>query len=286
MATRNLTAEFNKYRQASSKKRMNIPSASTSLMGDQGYEAPEISNNPLWVDDIEKLRALLDEIEKKIGALELVYKDRLAAVFDDKIREYDTQISNLTGNMTRSFRKCEVTLSKIKDQRYKNDTEARIFGNIQKGLAGRLQDLSMSFRKNQKRFFAKLRSMDASVDDPDMIETGFNQSQKGAMDMMKKEVQSREQEIAQIAKGAQELAQIFKDLNQLVIEQGTIVDRIDYNMDQAVTKVKEGLVEVHKAEEHKKASRPGWIIFYLVLIIVIMIIINIVKYAAKKKTGS
>lgn len=95
--------------------------------------------------------------------------------------------------------------------------------------------------------------------------------------MMKKEAQSREQEIQQIgtckltqswiAKSAQELAQIFKDLNQLVIEQGTIVDRIDYNMDQAVTKVKEGLQQVVKAEEHKKSNRPGFIIFVLILVI-------------------
>lgn len=70
-----------------------------------------------------------------------------------------------------------------------------------------------------------------------------------------------------IAKSAQELAQIFKDLNQLVIEQGTIVDRIDYNMDQAVTKVKEGLQQVVKAEEHKKSNRPGFIIFILIIII-------------------
>ena len=70
-----------------------------------------------------------------------------------------------------------------------------------------------------------------------------------------------------IAKSAQELAQIFKDLNQLVIEQGTIVDRIDYNMDQAVVKVKEGLQQVVKAEEYKKSNRPGFIIFVLIVII-------------------
>ena len=30
---------------------------------------------------------------------------------------------------------------------YTNETEARIFKNVQKGLASRLQDLSMSYRK-------------------------------------------------------------------------------------------------------------------------------------------
>ena len=42
---------------------------------------------------------------------------------------------------------------------YTNETEARIFKNVQKGLASRLQDLSMSYRKKQKQFFQKLRSV-------------------------------------------------------------------------------------------------------------------------------
>ncbi len=78
------------------------------------------------------------------------------------------------------------------------------------------------------------------------------------------------------------MAQIFKDLNQLVIEQGTIVDRIDYNMDQAVTKVKEGLQQVVKAEEYKKSNRPWTIIIVLVLIIAACVAINVWKHQPKK----
>ena len=84
-----------------------------------------------------------------------------------------------------------------------------------------------------------------------------------------------------LAKSAQELAQIFKDLNQLVIEQGTIVDRIDYNMDQAVTRVKEGLQQVVKAEEHKKSSRPYFIIFVLICIIVACIVLKVLQAKAR-----
>lgn len=79
------------------------------------------------------------------------------------------------------------------------------------------------------------------------------------------------------------MAQIFKDLNQLVIEQGTIVDRIDYNMDQAVVKVKEGLQQVVKAEEYKKSSRPYTIIAVLVLIIVICIALKVLQAKANGK---
>lgn len=43
-----------------------------------------------------------------------------------------------------------------------------------------------------------------------------------------------------------DLAQVFKSLNQLVIDQGTILDRIDYNIDSTVANVKKANVQLRK----------------------------------------
>lgn len=48
------------------------------------------------------------------------------------------------------------------------------------------------------------------------------------------------------AKSIEELAQIFKELAVLVIDQGTVLDRIDYNMEMAVERTKQGMVELEK----------------------------------------
>ena len=53
-------------------------------------------------------------------------------------------------------------------------------------------------------------------------------------------VNERDQEIVRIAKSIEELAAIFKELAVLVIDQGTILDRIDYNMESAVENAKQG----------------------------------------------
>ena len=45
--------------------------------------------------------------------------------------------------------------------------------------------------------------------------------------------QERDREVRNILQSINDLAQIMKDLSVLVIDQGTIVDRIDYNMEQA-----------------------------------------------------
>ena len=42
-----------------------------------------------------------------MGALENIYKDRVAAMFDDKVKQCDAQIASYTQNLTRMFHKCQ-----------------------------------------------------------------------------------------------------------------------------------------------------------------------------------
>jgi syntaxin 16 len=47
--------------------------------------------------------------------------------------------------------------------------------------------------------------------------------------------QTREQEIQRIAKSIVDLSTVFKDMASMVIDQGTVIDRIDYNMELVCT---------------------------------------------------
>ena len=59
-------------------------------------------------------------------------------------------------------------------------------------------------------------------------------------------IDQREREVNQIAKSIHQLAEIFRDLQTLVIDQGSILDRIDYNIEQTNLQVKEAVVELDK----------------------------------------
>ena len=50
------------------------------------------------------------------------------------------------------------------------------------------------------------------------------------------------------------LAQIFKDVQMIILEQGTILDRIDYNIEIAVTNVGMAKKELIKADNSMRSS--------------------------------
>jgi syntaxin 16 len=66
----------------------------------------------------------------------------------------------------------------------------------------------------------------------------------------------KDEEITNLVKSINDLAGIFKDLSVLVVEQGTVLDRIDHNIECAkedTTKAAEILEKVYTKEKSKRA---------------------------------
>lgn len=90
-------------------------------------------------------------------------------------------------------------------------------------------------------------------------------------------IMQREREITDIAKGILELADIFKELQTMVIDQGTMLDRIDYNIEQLNVHVKAADREMTVAQGYQKKTIKRKIIMLLLLLVVGMIILVSIK---------
>lgn len=87
----------------------------------------------------------------------------------------------------------------------------------------------------------------------------------------------REREIEDIAQGIIELSDLFRDLQNMVIDQGTMLDRIDYNVERMHTDVQGAEKELNVASGYQKKTTKRKIILLLILIIVGMIILLVLK---------
>ena len=79
-----------------------------------------------------------------------------------------------------------------------------------------------------------------------------------------------------------ELAVIFKELNMLVVEQGTIVDRIDYNCEQSAIKMERAVQHLGRANEYQKRSR----LTLCILLLIVMIVVFFIALMAKMGGGN
>lgn len=91
-----------------------------------------------------------------------------------------------------------------------------------------------------------------------------------------KMVEAREKEVMSIVKSIVDLNQVYKDLSHLVEEQGTVLDRIDYNIECTQTRVYEGYKQLKKAERYQRASRKMYCIFILSIVVLFLIILLII----------
>jgi syntaxin 16 len=74
--------------------------------------------------------------------------------------------------------------------------------------------------------------------DKSFSQTTLQQTSQKLMSSNDAVIQQREREINDLAKGIIELSDIFRDLQTMIIDQGTMLDRIDYNVENMVTEVK------------------------------------------------
>lgn len=81
-------------------------------------------------------------------------------------------------------------------------------------------------------------SMMESEADKSFSQTTLQQTSTKRIHTNDAAIAQREREINEIAQGIIELAEIFKELQNMVIDQGTMLDRIDYNVENMAVNVK------------------------------------------------
>ncbi len=163
-----------------------------------------------------------------------------------------------------------------------NDLLFQIKDNISHNILTELNNFSKKFKLNQELYSQKCKELvseddekslemfDISTNNSDLNENPNNNDIDQNF-LMKEEpdqlLVNRDNELNEIVKGVNNLQELFKDLHVIVIEQGTILDRIDYNIDVGFTNVSKGKKKIVSANEHHKNSCFRNIILFLLICI-------------------
>ncbi|GJJ06106.1 hypothetical protein Clacol_000295 [Clathrus columnatus] len=212
------------------------------------------------VDISEQVEQILTTLHPKISTLDKLHAKHVLPGFTDRSAE-EREIQSITNDITHDFRRCQALIQKIST----SDSSSHTFPpkpgpattlngpaqNVQRALAAKVQELSRlqgHSIKNQDLLLAsgqvRLRgqeSISALEDDvraSQSTTTPIPSSPSQTLISMQTQdtsssiTQHRNQEIAEIATSITQLAELFKDLSTLVIDQGTILDSVEYNIEQ------------------------------------------------------
>lgn len=91
-----------------------------------------------------------------------------------------------------------------------------------------------------------------------------------------KMVEEREEEVNKIVRSITDLNDVFKDLAHMVNEQGTVLDRIDYNVELTQVQVHEGYKQLQKAEQYQRKNRKMHCILILAVTLISMLILLVI----------
>jgi len=149
--------------------------------------------------------------------------------------------------------------------------------NIQRQLATRLQEITQEHRLMQRTYMENLKKLNAGENPTSLIPVEDDLQMQDEFEDMDEIAKERDEGINILVNNINELSMIFKDLSALVLHQGTILDRIDYNIEQAKEHTGKGVQELAKADKHQRSTRATSCMLCLIVGIVILALMLIYK---------
>ena len=198
--------------------------------------------------------------------------------------QIDKEIKELITNMTLKVKRAEGNIKKLSKMNLPSESEEEIKNNIKINLAEKIKNFTHEFKQNEQKYVKNYKELvgDISEDDEKNKFNYSKNSNEGFLNIhADNQLQRRDEEISTLLNvllsSVTDLAQIFKELQVLIMEQGTILDRIDYNIETAATSVKEGHKNLIKADEAMKKSCAKKAIMIMMVIDAILLLLLIFK---------
>ena len=192
--------------------------------------------------------------------------------------------------MTLDLKECQKILKEIINDKKDEETDLnnlngssfQIKQNMKQNILTKLNEFTKKFKLNQELYNNKFQDF---VFDEEQANKSFSANKiedKNKNDFLSTQenhdyLRKRDEDLTNLLNSINELAQIFKDMQALVMEQGTILDRIDYNIDIASSNITSGKKSISKADKHLKNNCFRNVIIILIVIIFIEALLLIFK---------
>ena len=171
--------------------------------------------------------------------------------------QIDKEIKELITNMILKAKRAERNIKKLSKMNLPSESEEEIKNNIKINLAEKIKNFTHEFKQNEQKYVKNYKELvgDISEDDEKNKFNYSKNSNEGFLNIhADNQLQRRDEEISTLLNSINQLATTFQDLQVIVQEQGTILDRIDYNIDTTVDNVEKANKNLKEANKKMKRN--------------------------------
>ncbi|GAV02366.1 hypothetical protein RvY_12942 [Ramazzottius varieornatus] len=265
---------------------------------------------PEWLNTLPEFKDQIDMVRQRVKELNALHEKHLTRptlIFDDNTeqsQEEEHAIEKFSEDLTRKLHQLQRQVENFRKRSQSNATgqEDRLKKNVILSLVSELQEATVEFRQSQSAYLSRIKHREQQSE----MYFGSNLLKQGASDRFMPEAddeedvtlfqrenigmtsqlqlqeedieaaRNRERQVSEVVKSITELNEIFNDLSVMVVEQGAVVDRIDYNVDRAQVQTSSGLQQLQKAETYQRKNRKFLCVVGLSVTILFLVIILIV----------
>merc|ERR1712230_269348 len=263
--------------------------------GNAGYEMSNMNGNDpnRLLNECRNIDRTIDELEEKLERLKLMHRRAI----DDAATNSNvqTEVESQSSDIMNTYRAIVARVKKIKqDPESGNPRNAPQVGKVDRRLKtaiNQYQQVEREFRKaSQEQMARQYRIVrpDASdaevreaVEDPNnqqIFGSALIQSdRRGEAQTVARNVSQRHEDIQKIERQMIELAQLFQDLEALVVQQEPAVTQIEQRGEEVTEHVAKANTELDGAVKKARAARrKKWMCLGIAVLIVIIIIVVVV----------
>jgi syntaxin 16 len=243
-------------------------------------------NSPKYMDIYEQCDNLLKDFDIEFNKLKEEQQKRIVPNFNETESKLINQnIHMISNKMTQKLQKCKQLTKELKNLLVNTDINENVKFNMYHNLLNRLAETSRALQINEEMQIQKYQEFNTvedsffhSCNNYDSIETtqtqNFNSNNPKKLDVAKE----RNKELDLMVKTVNDLKEIFQEVSDMIISQGTILDRIDYNLYQSRYNVRRGNREMEETHERLKSGCLRRINTILIIIIFVMSLLLVFKF--------
>ena len=276
-----LTESFLSFRRQFRQSQTNL----NALFEDDKKPQPSVS--PDWLLFAEECDNIVEKAEANIKKLKDAQTKALKAAKLASTAS-NLEVGELTNKITRQLRKAQSVVKRIANkpnELSESSAESKVIRlNLMRQKGNRLQNLNAEFRELEQSYVRKLaasRESSGAFEEAEI--TSLFESEEltqlfehGTHDEVQKEA------ISAALANVEQLSALFSDMQVLVVEQGSVLDRIDFQLGTAVETADAGYHELSKTANLLDNRRTKRVVRWLLFVLLVLFVLNIIKLRRHK----